>query len=93
MFSVDDDRETVWNVVAAGTAVLAGMAARRGVKALWRRSSGREPPENPVARNVGWAEAMSWAVMSGTAVAVTRLVARRAAAAGWTLVDGREPPA
>lgn len=88
----DDREEMKWTLVAAGSAVLAGLTVRTAMKAGWRYWKDEDPPMNPADPKVDWVEAMVWAGASAAGVAVARLLARRGAAAGWRLVRGTMPP-
>lgn len=76
--------ESVARKAYAGiAAVVAGVAARKVVKAVWSKAAGKPPPEEPESPDVHWAEAIGWSALSGTAVAVARLLATRHAAGQW----------
>ena len=85
------DDETAWQVVAVGSAALAGIGARSLMQSGWKLFRGSEPPENPAARSVDWSEALMWSVGTGVLVGLTRLLAERGAASGWRKVRGRYP--
>lgn len=85
------DDETVWNIVALGSATLAGIAVRNLLQTGWERWKQDEPPKNPAARSVDWGDALAWTVASGVTVALGRLLAQRGAAAGWKKVRGHYP--
>jgi hypothetical protein len=70
--------------------MLAAMAARKIVSALWRGRT--EPPLNPADRRVSWPEALTWALSAGVGAGVARLIAHRGAAAGWERAAGSAPP-
>lgn len=86
------NRDLAWTVVAAGSALALGAAARLALKGGWRAATGEEPPENPAAPDVSWGQALVWAGASAAVVAVSRLAARRGATAGWKRVTGSSPP-
>lgn len=86
---VDDER--MWQVLAVGTAALAGIAARQALQQGWRITRGEDPPKNPAARSVGWGDALLWTVGTGVVVGLSRLLAERGAAAGWRKVRGHYP--
>ncbi len=74
-------REEENRMLTAGAAVLAGVATRYLLRALWRSWKGEEPPANPASASVDWGDAIAWTVAVSVAVGTARLVARRGAAA------------
>lgn len=83
--------ERVWDMVALGSAALAGVAIRQALQGGWKLLKRDEPPTNPAARSVGWPDALAWTLAVGAAVGVGRMLAERGAAAGWRKVRGRYP--
>jgi Protein of unknown function (DUF4235) len=81
-----------WKVVGLAFAIPTGIATRKAVDAAWKAARGGEPPRNPVAPGVAWAEALAWAAVSGVAVAAARMVANAGAAATWRSLTGKLPP-
>jgi hypothetical protein len=84
--------EMGWRLVGGLSAVLAGLAARRLLTALWTRLTGRTPPMNPASPSTTWPEAVGWAAASGVAMGVARLLATRVAASTWAKASGKLPP-
>src|SRR5207253_8425856 len=76
-----DTRQLVWRGVAIGSGTLAAAAVRRAAVTTWRTTKHEDPPENPVARDVSWANALIWAMAVAIGAAVARVVAQRGAAA------------
>lgn len=83
----------VWKVLGTGSAVLAATVAERGLRALWRASTGSEPPAVPEDPDTRWGEAVTWALLSGAGVALARLAATRRAAAYYRKSTGELPKA
>jgi hypothetical protein len=77
-----------WRIVAAGSAALSALVARRLVQTAWR-ASGHRDAEDPDRR---WSEALAWAAAVGVGTAVARVVAIRGAAKGWERATGEPPP-
>lgn len=69
--------EEAEGLFSTGAAIVAGLATRNLCKALWTRWRGSEPPVNPVADDVTWKDALTWAVGVGAAVGVARVLSRR----------------
>ena len=80
-----------WRLLASVSAVLAGIAARKLLVAIVRRTSGKEPPANPEAPGTSWQEAIGWAVASGAAMGMARMLATRKAAAAYAKSTGHLP--
>lgn len=88
----ESSEEMGWRVVGGLSAVLAGLAARKLLAALWTRVTGKNPPVNPASPSTTWPEAVGWAALSGLAMGVARLIATRRAAAAWAKRVGKLPP-
>ena len=84
--------KTVWKIAATGAAVLASIAVRNALMALWRGVVKTEPPNNPADPATGWGEAVAWTAATGLVIGVARMVASRGAAAGWRRATGTLPP-
>jgi hypothetical protein len=67
------------SVLVTATAIAAGVATRRGLKACWKRLRGTAPPDNPTAAGVTWVDALTWAAAVGAAVGIARVMGRRGA--------------
>lgn len=85
-------KEVAWSLFASAAALAVGFAGRRLLEGGWELATGEEPPENPAAPDVTWAQALTWAAASAAVVAVSRILAQRGAAAGWQSVTGSTPP-
>jgi len=84
--------ELMWRGIAVASGTLAAAAVRRAAVTTWRSTTHADPPENPVARDVGWREALVWATAVAVGAAVARVVAQRGAAAVWERATGDPPP-
>jgi Protein of unknown function (DUF4235) len=85
-------KQMAWQGVAAASGTLAAMAVRRLAVTTWRSTKHVDPPENPVARDVSWPDALTWAVAVAIGAAVARVVAQRGAAAAWERATGEPVP-
>lgn len=83
--------ERTWNLVALGSAALAGIAMRSLLQSGWQLYRGEEPPDNPAARSVEWRDALVWSIAVGAAAGVARMLGERSAAAGWKKLRGDYP--
>ena len=81
-----------WKIFAGLSAVIAAIAARKSVEAVWKMTTGKKPPDSPESPAIGWREAVGWAVLSGTVVTLARLIATRSAAQTWAKSTGALPP-
>ena len=81
-----------WFLVAAGSAILAGMIAQRGLESGWRAIYDDDPPVDPW-KSDSWKSAIAWAAVSATVVAAVQISARHGAQIGWKKVTGKKPPA
>lgn len=84
--------ESGWKLLGTASAILAGIAARKVIVAVWKALRGGDPPSNPADRETTWPEALGWAVATGVGIGVARLLAARGAAAGWERATGTLPP-
>lgn len=83
-------KRLLWNAVAALLGMVAAVATRNLVSALWPGSA--QPPLDPADRRIDWGEALAWAIASGIGAGLARLIARRGAAASWTALLDESPP-
>jgi hypothetical protein len=81
----------MWKVLGVGSAVLAGIAARKVLTTAWEAGTGRPPPSNPESPDTSWKEAVAWAVVSGAAIGIARLMATRKAAEYYRRSAGHLP--
>jgi hypothetical protein len=58
----------------------AAFAARKLINLIWKKVTGKEPPEHPEDPQVALPEALVWGVVVGAGVHVARLLATRATA-------------
>lgn len=87
------DRERIlWAALAAGATIGAGMAARQGAAAVWRRTRDEEPPQDVADRRNSWQGLLAWAAVSGFCVAFARVVGQGAVSGAWRKAIGRQPP-
>lgn len=70
-----------WKLLAAAAAAVGTAVADKGVRKAWVRTTGKEPPADPMNPDVEWREAVAWALLSGAAIGIARLVMQRRAAA------------
>jgi F0F1-type ATP synthase membrane subunit c/vacuolar-type H+-ATPase subunit K len=83
-----------WKLVAGLSAAVAGIAAGKGLNAVWDRLvPGSDPPEDPTDPDTPAREALLWASLTALGVGVSTVVAQRTAAKGWVRATGRKPPA
>jgi hypothetical protein len=75
-----------------GSAILAGIAARKVLTAAWRRGTGQDPPANPEAPGTSWGQAVAWSLASGAAIGLARMLAARKAADYYRKSTGHLPP-
>lgn len=80
-----------WKVLATGSALVAGIAAKKILETAWEKSTGKTPPRNPESPETTWAEAAGWAVLSGVVYGLARLVATRQAAKYYRRSTGHLP--
>ena len=85
------NEERFWNAVVVGSAALAAIAIRNGLKLGWQYVKEEDPPTNPADHSVSWGDALAWTLATSVAVGVGRLLAQRGAAAGWKRAKGRYP--
>ena len=81
----------VWKVLGFGSAIVAGVAARKVMTSAWERGTGNPPPANPESPDTSWREAVLWAVASGALVGVARMLAARKAADYYRKSTGHLP--
>lgn len=81
-----------WKVMGMGSAVLAGIAARKVITAAWRKGTGEDPPANPESPDTTWPQAIAWALASGAAIGLARMLATRKAADYFRRSSGHLPP-
>lgn len=82
----------VWKVLGTGSAVLAGIAARKALITGWQKVTGHPPPANPASRTTSWPEAVGFALMSGALMGLARMLAARKAADFYEKSAGHLPP-
>jgi hypothetical protein len=85
-------KQLAWQGVAIASGTLAATAVRRIAVTTWRTTKHEDPPENPVARDVSWPDALTWAIAVAIGAAVARVVAQRGAAAAWERAIGEPIP-
>lgn len=84
--------ETKWMLVAAGSAMLAGVATRKLLEAGWQKTTNKEPPDVPEISGAPWSEALTWTAATSLLIGLSRLFARQGIAAGWRRMTGHRPP-
>ena len=77
------------SLLVTGAAIAAGVATRHGLKSCWKQLRGVDPPENPTAADVTWADALMWAAAVGAAVGVARVLGRLGASAAAEKIAAR----
>jgi hypothetical protein len=82
----------LWKFAAGGAALVAGLAVRKALTAVWLHTQHREPPEDVAKPGTGWGEAAVWTVATAVGMGLAKLVATRGAAAGWQRAKGTPPP-
>lgn len=82
----------MWKVMGLGSAILAGVAARKVLTTAWRKGTGEDPPANPESPDTTWGQAIAWALASGAAIGLARMLATRKAADYYRKSSGHLPP-
>ena len=66
-------------VVSGVAGGAAGLVTRKAMTAVWKKTTGKEPPTHPEDPQVALIEAIGWAAMMGLAMSIARLLATRLA--------------
>jgi len=82
-------RRTVWGLIAASSAIAAGMATRTALSASYRAVADDEPPRDPLEEDTEWGEALAWAAFTGAAMGISKVVVKSGARRGRRRLSGR----
>ena len=69
----------VAKLVTTGSAILAGIVAKKTTDSTWKFVTGSDSPENPEDPDIDLKEAVAFAVLSGVIVGLARMLANRQA--------------
>lgn len=75
--------EQKWQLVSLGSAILAAVVVRGGIKLGWKAARDEEPPLNPLTQDSSWTDALMFSLATGLTVGLARLGARAVAANVW----------
>jgi len=64
--------------ISALAGAAAAFVARKLLVIVWKRATGKEPPEHPEDPQVALTEALIWGVVLGAGMSVARMLATRA---------------
>lgn len=82
-------REQKWTIVSFGSAVVAAVLVRGGIKLVWKATRDDDPPLNPLREDGTWTDAVLFSLATGLSVGLARLAARAVAISA--LEEGRRP--
>ena len=88
-------RERRWKLVSVGTGVLAGVLAKKLMRAIYqavRQDTSPVSPFDPANARFSWSDALLWAAAAGIALGIAKIVSARIAAFGWEAATGSLPP-
>lgn len=88
----DLSREQKWTLVSLGSAILAGVVVRRGIRMAWEATGDEPPPLNPLREESSWSDALLFSVATGLTVGLARLGARAVAGLVWKEEKGLPLP-
>lgn len=88
-----DKGDLGWRVVGGAAALASGLLARKVITLAWKKTTGKEPPDNPESPEVALTEALGWAVIMGVGMEVARVLTTRAVARRWQKGTGQLPAA
>lgn len=75
--------EQRWRLVSFGSAVLAAVVVRGGIRMAWKATRDDDPPLNPLREDSTWTDAVMFSLATGLSVGLARLAARAVAASTW----------
>ena len=78
-------REQKWRIVSLGSAAVAGLLVRGGIRAAWKAVGDDRPPLDPLREDSTWKEALLFSLATGMTVGLARLGARAVAASLWEM--------
>jgi hypothetical protein len=88
-------RERVWKLVSTGTGMLAGLIARKLMRAGYtaiRKDAAAASPFDPTKARFSWPDALLWAAAGGIGLGIAKVVSARVALFGWEQATGTVPP-
>lgn len=80
---VNLSREQQWMALSLGSAVLAAVVVRGGIRAAWKVTRDDDPPLNPLRQDSTWTDAVLFSLATGLTVGLARLGARAVASSAW----------
>lgn len=81
----------VWRILGTGAALGSSAVTRNVIELVWKKVTGKAPPQNPLSPRTTWADAIAWALVSGAVVQVGRMLATRQAARFYQVSTGHLP--
>jgi Protein of unknown function (DUF4235) len=88
-------RQRMWKLVSTGTGMLAGLLARKLLRAGYtavRKDATAASPFDPTKARFSWPDALVWAAAAGVGLGIAKVVSTRVAVFGWKAVTGAAPP-
>ena len=88
-------RERMWKLVSTSTGMLAGLLARKLMRAGYtaiRKDAAAASPFDPTKAQFSWPDALLWAAAAGIGLGIAKVVSARLAAFGWEAATGTLPP-
>lgn len=79
-------------LVAGAASFVASQLAEQLVYHSWRFATDKEPPEDPLYKDVSWKAALAFSAVLGATVALTEVFGRHTAAIAWKRATGKRPP-
>ena len=85
----------MWKLVSTGTGMLAGLIARKLMRAGYtaiRKDAAAASPFDPTKARFSWPDALLWAAAGGIGLGIAKVVSARVALFGWEQATGTVPP-
>lgn len=86
------EKKQKWFLVAGAASMLASHLAEQAVSRSWRAVTRKDPPDDPLYKDVSWKAALGFTAALGAFAAVSEMLGRQAAAAAWRSTTGKRPP-
>lgn len=81
----------VWNVLSLVSKIGGRTVTNKVATTAWKKTTGTNPPLNPMSPTTSWGEATAWALVSGALSGFVVMVATRQAAKWYRTSAGHLP--